>query len=424
MSSRNRQPPPQPDTQPASLGLRDVQLPARRAAVGTHFTPSITLLGATGFLGAISWQVIVPVLPVHLSKIGYSAAQIGILVSLLSLAMGTMEMQVGHVVGRIGRRATLVTGLFANAVCTLWLALARSPMAVGWALAAVGASRGAFWPPLHATVAHSASGGGRGRVFGLFWFWTSVAFLTGPLIGGLVAGSLRNRAAFYLGAVFSMLAVPMALAITCGETAAEKPATGSAGSVLRDPAFFRLCLVNHLYYSMVGIWTTFLPLYMVQQGLSVVVVGTVLTVQGLTYAAVQIPAGRLADQVGPEWLIVPGVVLRALIALLVPLLRLTTSGAFLAACAVYGLAGGMIPVTFTALIAARVPRDKYTTAMGVYNSSGDLGVFVGPLLGGIAAILGIGAPFLLALPIGIASTVLALRGVAASHDPEPAVGQR
>jgi MFS family permease len=380
----------------------------------------LVLLGATGFLGAISWQVIVPVLPLHLARIGYSAAQIGVLISVLSLAMGAVEMQVGHVVGFLGRRRTLVAGLFANAVCTVWVALARGAMALGWALAGVGASRAIFWPPLHATVASTASIEARGRVFGLFWFWTSVAFLTGPLLGGIVAATWHDRAAFFLGAALSLLALPMALALTPPGARAEAPASGSAASVLRDPYFFRLCLVNHLYYGMVGIWMTYLPLYMARQNLSVVLVGTALTVQGLTYAAVQVPAGRLADRVGAEWLVLPAVVGRALIALLVPALGLASPGAFVAACAFYGLAGGMIPVTFTTLVARLVPRDKYTTAMGVYNSSGDLGIFVGPLLGGVAALLGIWAPFALALPIGVACAVLGLRGITAAERAEAA----
>jgi hypothetical protein len=47
--------------------------------------------------------------------------------------------------------------------------------------------------------------------------------------------------------------------------------------------------------------------------------------------------------------------------------------------------------------------------MGVYNSSGDLGFFVGPLLGGAAALFGIWAPFYAALPIGIAAVMIGLR---------------
>jgi DHA1 family solute carrier family 18 vesicular amine transporter 1/2 len=379
------------------------------------------MLGAAGFLGAISWQVVVPVLPLHLSKIGYSPSQIGTLISLLSLAMGLVELQVGRIVAVFGRRQTLLGGLLANAVCMVLVAEARMALLVGSALAAVGAARAAFWPPLHATVADTASAETRGRAFGIFWFWTSVAFLAGPAIGGVTAARYGDPAAFYLGAALSLLALPVIIAVTTPQPPPSKVVTIGVGDVLRDATFLRLCIVNHLYYGMVGIWIIFLPLYMAQQGLSVVIVGLVLTVQGFTYALVQIPAGRLADQWGPERLILPAIIGRATIPLLVPLFHLHTPAAFLVAGAFYGLTGGMIPVTFTALIARQVPRDKYTSAMGVYNSSGDLGIFVGPLLGGVAALLGIWAPFLLSAPIGIAAVMIGLSGMAAAERSQKAV---
>src|SRR2546426_11090274 len=59
--------------------------------------PRSLLLGAGGFFGAISWQVVLPVLPLHLSKIGYTPSQVGGLISVLSLAMGVVEFYVGRI---------------------------------------------------------------------------------------------------------------------------------------------------------------------------------------------------------------------------------------------------------------------------------------------------------------------------------------
>jgi predicted MFS family arabinose efflux permease len=72
--------------------------------------PRSLLLGAAGFLAGISWQVVVPVLPLHLAKIGYTPSQVGVLVSLLSLAMALVELQAGRIVAAVGRRRTLVAG--------------------------------------------------------------------------------------------------------------------------------------------------------------------------------------------------------------------------------------------------------------------------------------------------------------------------
>ena len=376
--------------------------------------PRSLLLGAGGFFGAISWQVVLPVLPLHLSKIGYTPSQVGGLVSLLSLAMGLVELHVGHIVGALGRRGTLLGGLVANTACMVFLAQARAAAMVGSALAAVGVARATFWPPLHATVADTASEEARGQAFGMFWFWTSISYLSGPIIGGVVAAHYGDPAAFYLGAAFSLLAIPVVITVTRpGRPPSDVTAAGAA-NVLGDPAILKLCLINSLYYTMTGIWMTFLPLYIARQGLSVVIVGWVLTVQGLTYALVQIPTGRLADRWGAHRLVLPAVIGRTIISPLVPFLHLHTQAAFIVIGALYGVAGGLIPVACTTLMARLVPRDKYTTAMGVYNASGDLAFFVGPLIGGAAALLGIWAPFYLCLPIGVAGVLIGVRGMDSS----------
>lgn len=391
---------------PASMDLRQEVSPRLPLTPGPRADRRrrdicLALLGTAGFLVAISWQVVLPVLPVHLSRLGYTAAQVGLLVSLLSLAMGGVELEVGRIAGILGGRWILNAGLLSHAAAMLWVALARPATMIGGALAAVGAARAMVWAPLHASVADTATAEARGRAFGVFWSMTSVGFLAGPAVGGLVAARTGDRGAFYLGTLISLLALPVVAAITDQGRPPLRVTAAGAGTVLRSPVFFRLCLANHLHYAVTAIWTTFLPLYAVSQGLSVLDVGEVFAVQGLTYALVQLPTGRMVDRWGPERLILPALVGRSFLSLLVPLLH--HPGALVAAGAAYGVAGGLVPVTFTTLVARLSPRERYTTAMGVYNSSGDLGFFVGPLAGGMAALLGITAPFFLCGPLGLAA---------------------
>ncbi|GEM_PF-701949 len=388
---------------------------ARAQGPRTRLSPldlRVALLGVAGFLIAISWQFVLPILPVRLSRIGYSAAQIGTLVSLLSLAMGIVELEIGRIAGVLGARRTLVTGLVVNAAAMAWIVLTRAPAGVAAGLIGVGMARAAMWSPLHAAVAATASEETRGRAFSVFWFLTSVAFLAGPAIGGTVAAQFGIRMSFFVGAAVSLLTLAVVVPIT-----EPRPAVVQAGppaaswEVLSDPIVRRLCLANHFFYAISGIWSTFVPLYMVHLKLSVATIGWLFTVQGLTYALVQLPTGRLADRVGPERLILPGVIGRAAILAICPLLH--GAAPLLVAAVGFGAAGGMIPVTFTMLIARFSSREHYTSAMGVYNSSGDLGFFVGPFLGGAAALLGIVAPFVLAFPLGALGVAMALRGIAA-----------
>jgi len=383
--------------------------PDATAAAARAASARLGLFGAAGLLTAISWQVVIPVLPLHLSRIGYSAAQIGLLASLLSLAMGTVELEVGRIAAMLGRRRTLLGGLALHGLALLFAAQARAAAALGLALAAIGTARATMWTPLMAGVAEDAAAHARGRTFGTFWSVTSVGFLIGPALGGFVASQYGDRAAFYLGTALSLIAMPVVLRITePGRPATPAPRVRPS-EVLRDPTFFRLCLANHLHYAVSAIWMTFLPLYAATQGLSVLVIGELFAVQGLTYALCQVPTGRLADRIGAERLIVPAVLGRAAVSLLVPLLHAPAS--FLIVGAVYGFIGGVVPVSFTTLIARITTREHYTSAMGVYNSSGDLGFFVGPLLGGAAALLSVSAPFFLCAPLGAAAWLSARSAV-------------
>jgi MFS family permease len=367
------------------------------------------LFGAAGLLTAISWQVVIPVLPLHLERIGYSAAQVGVLASLLSLAMGLVELEVGRIAAVFGRRQTLVGGLLLHAAALVWAAVARAPVALSLALMAVGTARATMWTPLMAGIAEEAAAHTRGRTFATFWFVTSLGFLLGPAAGGLVASLHGGRAAFYLGSVLSLLAVPVIFPIAGAARPPVRTARLRPAEVLRDPVFARLCLANHLHYAVSAIWSTFLPLYAAQQGLSVLAIGEIFAVQGLMYTLCQLPIGRLADRIGAERLVAPSVVGRALASLIVPFLHVPA--AFFAMGALYGLAGGIVPVTFTILITRMTTRERYTTAMGVYNSSGDLGFFAGPLVGGAAALLGLTAPFLLCAPLGAAAYLSARSAV-------------
>ena len=381
-----------------------------RLPAGTQaraWIPRSVLLGAAGFCSNVSWQVVVPVLPLHLSHIGYTVAQIGVLISMISLAMGTVELLAGPIAAALGRRGALIAGFSANAVALLLAANARSLGMVASALAAIGAAKGTAVPPMHATVAESSTAETRGRTFGIFWFLASTAALIGPAVGGIVAAKFGGRAPFYLGAAFCAAALPIAAAVTASGRTESGASFTSVRELLRDSDILRPCTATLLSFGILGIWTAFLPLYISRQGISVIVIGWVFTVQGLLYALMQIPTGRLVHQIREERLALFAVAGMGGVVLLVPLLH--AAPAFFAAAAVFGCAFGLVPVTFATLITRLVPPDKYTTAMGVYNSAIDLGLFVGPLLGGAAAaVLGLRAPFFVALPLAVTAAIVTL----------------
>jgi predicted MFS family arabinose efflux permease len=364
----------------------------------------VPLLAAAGFFGNISWQLVLPVLPLHLAHIGYSPAQIGFLISGMSLVMGTVELQAGFIASAVGRRAALVTGFTTNAICLVLASLARSTGAVALTLGAIGGARAVFVPPLQAAVAESSTTNTRGRALSTYWSWASVATLVGPAIGGFIAAQHGDRAPFYLAGAMSVLALPAVAAATTPRHARPTRSSRELKGVLANGSVVRLCAASMLCFSISGLWSTFLPLQMARHGISVAIIGWVFTGQGCLYTLMQIATGRLINHRRAEWLAPAGIVGISTAAVLVPFLH--TPAAFLGLGAAYGASFGVIPVTFATRVTWRTARESYTTVMGVYNSAIDYGLFLGPLLGGALALVSSVPPFGLALPLGLAAFII------------------
>jgi predicted MFS family arabinose efflux permease len=365
------------------------------------------VLGAGGFCVNISWQVVVPILSLYLAHLGFGVAAIGLVVGTFSLTMGLVELEAGVIAAAIGRRWALLGGCAANALCLAAAGIGHARVLVALALAAVGATRGVLVPPLHATVADSASPERRGRAFGVFWLCTSIASLAGPALGGLVAARAGEGASFMLGALFSAAAIPLLAGWAVPGRAASRASLRAFVEFLSTPPVPRLGITMLLCYGLAGIWTTFLPLYAVRQGIPVVTIGWIFAIQGGMYAAMQIPTGRLAARDAGGWLTFAGIAGMAGTELAVPFMH--GAAPLLAAGAVYGAAFGIMPVTFVLRFTQYVTPDDYTAALSVYNAAIDLGLFAGPLLGAAVARFALSAPFLLALPLGLAAAAVGVR---------------
>lgn len=380
----------------------------------------------------MSWQTVVPILSLHLAHIGFSLAEIGVVVGVFSLSMGLVELQAGVIAAAVGRRRQLLGAFAVNALCLGAAAIGNARALVAAALAAIGAARGVMVPPLHATVADSSTPEDRGRAFAIFWLCTAFAAIAGPAIGGFAAARAGERAPFVVAALFSLAAIPL-----LARWPMPGPTPGRASfrdfiAFVSTPSVARLGVVILLCYSVGGIWTTFLPLYASRQGVSVLYIGWIFALQGGMYAAMQVPTGRLVTRDQGKALLFAAIAGTAGTALAVPILH--TVPLLLVAGAVYGTAWGMMPVTFAMLMTRGVAADQYTAAMSVYNSAIDLGLFAGPLLGAAAGAAagrlaagpqaaqagGVAAPFLVALPLGLAALSIGLRVSPREPRPSPA----
>jgi MFS family permease len=171
-----------------------------------------------------------------------------------------------------------------------------------------------------------------------------------------------------------------------------------------------------------------LPMIRSDFGLDYTRSGLVISAFILSYGIAQVPAGVLADRVGPRILITAGILGVALAGLLVGFSH--TYLTMIVFLVVMGLlAGGYHPAT-PPLIFATVKPENLGRALGLHMIGGSVSFFLAPLIAaGIGATYGWRGPFIaLAVPagaVGIALyVILGQRGLAKKSQPKTGPSQK
>lgn len=138
-------------------------------------------------------------------------------------------------------------------------------------------------------------------------------------------------------------------------------------------------------------------------GSSESLVSWVLSAYAIVFAAVLVPAGRLADQYGRKRVLLGGVAVftvASAVASFAPAL-----GVLIAARAVQAVGAAMIVPTSLGLLYPSFPRRQHTLVVGIWAGVAGIAASAGPPVGGLLVTVDWRWIFLINLPIGIATFV-------------------
>lgn len=152
------------------------------------------------------------------------------------------------------------------------------------------------------------------------------------------------------------------------------------------------------------------------EGTSLPSLSWVLNAYAIVFAALLVPAGRIADRVGRKRVFVTGLLLFSTAS---ALCALAPSIPFLVAARVLQATGGamMIPATL-GLILPAFPPEQRTLAIGIWSAVGGVAAALGPPIGGLLVQLSWRWIFVVNVPIGILTALLALRVLEEVREPE------
>lgn len=130
------------------------------------------------------------------------------------------------------------------------------------------------------------------------------------------------------------------------------------------------------------IWI-FLPVFFLQQGLTLVQAGSIIAIYGLTWGGLQLITGPLSDRMGRKGLIVWGMVFSGIAMLAIPFT--TTVGLWSAEAALAGIGMAMLYPNLGAAVGDFSPPQYRASLVGIYRFWRDSGYAFGALLMGILA---------------------------------------
>jgi MFS family permease len=363
---------------------------------GRIYIPALLVQAGTGML--------IPVLPLYLRSLDFAYTPVTTVIAAAGLGALVAELPTGALIARCSERTVMVVSVLILALSTIPLGLVGAVVALGALRFASGIGSAGWLLSRQTYLTRTVAPGVRGRALSVFGGVTRVAFLVGPLLGGVIVETAGFTAAFAVaGSVMAVGLVPLILS--------REPSSGHRS----DRAPIRVVSVmRHHWRTLIGAGSGHMCIIAVRQGRLVLLpligesiglgageIGLIIAV-GLAADLALFPlAGWLMDTHGRLAAIVPAFSLVGLGLLLLPLAQ--SGSSLLAIGVLIGIGNGIGSGTMLTLGSDLAPEDATSQFLGALGLLRDTGRIIGPLLvGWLADAVGLGAS---AIALGILAFV-------------------
>ncbi len=326
---------------------------------------------------------------------GYSAAAVGVLLALFSLAQVFLSLPAGRYADRHGLRRPVAISVgftvFGAALAALWPVFPILCMA---ALLTGGATGGALIA-LQRHVGRMASDNTQlKKVFSWLAIGPAISSFVGPCSAGLMIDHAGFRAAFALMAVLPLASWFM---VRKAEELPRVASVAEAGSkrawdLLADPQMRRLLVINWILSSCWDVHTFVLPVLGHERGFSASVIGSILGSFAIAATVVRVLMSVVASRV-QEWAVIAcAMAMTAVVFGIYPLLQ---SPLAMGLCSILlGFSLGSVQPMIMSTLHQITPEHRHGEALGLRMMSINASSVVMPMLFGTAgAAVGVAGVF-------------------------------
>ena len=358
------------------------------SAAPTPARSPLGLIFLTLFIDMLGFGIVIPVLPLYAEgTIKASPAQLAWIVGIYSLLQLVCAPLFGKWSDRIGRKPVLVVSILGTAVGFVVLGAATTVWMLILGRIIDGASGGNISTAM-ACIADVTTKENRSRNMGLVGAAFGLGFMLGPAIGGVLSKQFNLATPFYfaaglalLNALLVWLRLPETLTAESRARAKERATVGEVFHGGRAGMITAILASQLAAVTGFSIMTALFALYCEKRfGYDTAQVGYILAYVGLLGVLFQ--GGllrRLLKKPIEKELAVIGAVLLALSMAALPFTH--TLGVLLVVCFGISLGNSFVTPTLNGLASRSTDAHCQGRLLGLMQSAGSLGRFLGPMVG-------------------------------------------
>lgn len=360
--------------------------PVLRGGAALRIPRGIWTLGFVSLLMDTSSELIHALLPLYMvGALGASVFVVGVIEGFAEALALMIRVFSGYWSDALRKRKSLVVAGYAlSAVSKLAFPLASTLGVVVAARFVDRVGKGIRGAPRDALIADLAPATLRGASFGLRQALDTVGALLGPLVAVVAIG-------YFVGdfhKAFWLATIPAALCVVLLIVGVREPGAPAVGAGERlswrdarrlDRRFFIVTTIASVL-TLARFSEAFLVLRGQDVGLGTLGAPWVMVAMTAVYAAVALPAGRLADKGHTNALLAFG--MAALITSDIVLAVAANTPGVLAGAGLWGLHMALTQGLLAALVAATAPADLRGTAFGVFNLASGVALLIASTLAG------------------------------------------
>ncbi len=346
------------------------------------FTSTIITLSLVSLFNDISSEMLIPVMPVYLSSIGFSALYIGVLEGFAEVVVGLSKGYFGKLSDASGKRIPFIRiGYFLSAISKPVIGLFTFPLWIFSARTGDRLGKGIRTSARDALLADESLPENRGKVFGFHRAMDTVGAAIGPTFAIIFLSYFpeKYRPLFLFALIPGLIGVALTFLLKQHHSPVKKNSGGKGFfSYFRywktSTPEYKKVVTGLILFALFNSSDIFLIMMAKHQGMSDQLVLGAYVFYNMVFALASFPIGSLADKIGMKKMLMTGLLFYIIMYAIFPF---TTSTIFIFSLFfIYGLYAASSDGIAKAWISKLCSHDEKATAIGFYSSMASVSAFV------------------------------------------------